>query len=233
MQALAPGQIRNSNAAFLAARIPACGAELVHRETVPDEPALFEAALARARAADADIVISTGAVSMGRFDFVPAVLDRVGAVTLFHKVAMRPGKPLLFAKLPNRALYFGLPGNPVSSVVGFRFFVEAALRTMLGLGREQPWRLPLAHDASKKPGFRLHQKARLQLGSTGRLHVHLLQGQESFKTRPLIEARVWAALPADVSKLGRGDNVDVFPLGHELGVRLGAQHDEEASCALN
>lgn len=220
---LGPGEIRNTNAVFLRARLPGAGAELVHYETVTDEPDAFAAALRRATAAGVDIVLSTGAVSMGRYDFVPQVLDAAGARVLFHKVAMRPGKPLLFARLAEGPLFFGLPGNPVSSVVGLRFFVETALRVMLGLPNERSWRVPLLHDVAKKPGFRLHQKARLQLGPDARVGVELLKGQESFKTRPLLESAVWAALPAEADRLPRGSMVEVFAPGHEGGIFLGTQ----------
>jgi molybdopterin molybdotransferase len=222
-QPLQPGRIRNSSAPFLASRIPAAGGGIVLRETVPDEPAQFAAALTRAVDAGAELVLSTGAVSMGRFDFIPDVLRERGARIVFHKVAMRPGKPLLFARLPNGALCFGLPGNPVSTAVGLRLFVEPAMRVMLGLPREQAWRIPLAHDVSKKAGFRLHQKARLRLDARGALSVELLVGQESFRTRPLVESTVWAALPAEADALRAGDAVDVFPLAHEAGVMLGPQ----------
>ena len=222
-QPLLPGQIRNSNGPFLAARLQAAGAEVVLRETVPDDVEAFQQALSRALAAGAQVVLSTGAVSMGRYDFVPPTLSALGAEILFHKVAMRPGKPLLFARLPGGQLYFGLPGNPVSSAIGLRFFVEAALRVMLGLPEERAWRLPLLQATKKKPGFRLYQKARLQLGADGRLGVELLKGQESFKTRPLLAATVWAALPADAAELPAGSPVDIYPPGHELGVHLGVQ----------
>lgn len=223
-QALQAGQIRNSNGPFLSARLKAAGAERVHRETVTDDPQAFESALARSLASGAAIVISTGAVSMGRYDFVPPTLRALGAEILFHKVSMRPGKPLLFARLAAGQLYFGLPGNPVSSAVGLRFFIEAALRVQLGLSDEMPWTVPLAHDVTKKPGFRLHQKAVLELSTTGQLSVSLLAGQESFKTRPLLDATVWAALPEDAGVLPAGTLVPVFPLGHELGNFVGEFH---------
>jgi len=223
MRPLGPGEIRNTNAVFLRARLPAAGADLVHYETVSDEPGAFAAALQRAVAGGVDIVMSTGAVSMGRFDFVPDVLRQGGADLLFHKVAMRPGKPLLFARLPQGPLFFGLPGNPVSSVVGLRFFVETAMRVMLGLPDERGWRLPLLHDVVKKPGFRLHHKARLELGADGCIGVELLKGQESFRTRPLLDSTVWAALPAEAERLSRGSAIDVFAPAHEGGIFLGTQ----------
>lgn len=223
-QPLQPGQIRNSNGAFLAARLQAAGAAVVMRETVPDDSDAFKAALERALAAGAQMVISTGAVSMGRYDFIPPTLTALGAEILFHKVAMRPGKPLLFARLSGGQSYFGLPGNPVSSAVGLRFFVEPALRVVLGLPEETPWRLPLLQGMQKKPGFRLLQKARLQLAADGRLGVELLKGQESFKTQPLLAATVWAALPTEVADLPAGSFVEIYPLGHERGVHLGEQN---------
>lgn len=220
---LQPGQIRNSNGPFLASRVEAAGGQLVYRETVPDDAAAFEQALARALAAGASIVISTGAVSMGRYDFVPPTLKALEAEIVFHKVAMRPGKPLLFAQLVQGQLYFGLPGNPVSSVLGFRFFVEAALRVKLGLAPEAPWQLPLAHATHKKPGFRMLQKARLHLSAQGQLAVELLQGQESFKTQSLLAATCWALLPEAVEHLEAGTRVQVVALGHERNSLWGGQ----------
>ncbi|MEO8161480.1 MAG: gephyrin-like molybdotransferase Glp [Arenimonas sp.] len=212
--ALQPGQIRNSNGPFLAARLPMAGAELVHQETVPDDAAAFEVALARALATGAEVVLSTGAVSMGRYDFIPSSLRGLGADIVFHKLAMRPGKPLLFARLAGGQLFFGLPGNPVSSAVGLRFFVETALRVQLGLPEEQPWRLPLAQATRKKAGVRMLQKARLQLAADGQLAVELLHGQQSFKTQPLLVATAWAALPEDDESLAAGTLVEVYGLGH-------------------
>lgn len=220
-QALQPGQIRNSNGPFLAARVRAAGARLVSRQTVADDPVAFAAALGAALQAKAGIIVSTGAVSMGRYDFLPSTLQSLGAEILFHKVAMRPGKPLLFARLAGGQLYFGLPGNPVSSAVGFRFFVEAALRRQLGLPDEKPWRVPLAQEARTRPGARLLQKAALRLSADGRLQVSLLPGQESFKTLPLLAANAWASLPEGDAVLPVGALVDVFTPGHETSRFLG------------
>ncbi|MGN6320468.1 MAG: molybdopterin molybdotransferase MoeA [Dyella sp.] len=213
-QALAPGQIRNSNGPFLAARLPLAGAQVVHVETVGDDATAFEAALRRALDAGAKIIITSGAVSMGRYDFVPQALERIGAQTLFHKVAIRPGKPLLFAKLPGDVLLFGLPGNPIAVAVGLRFFVEPALRLMFGLPQETPLRVPLSKPYSKKPRLRFHLKSRLHIDTQGRLAVEVLDGQESYRIRPLSEANAWAVVPADVDALLAGALVDVHGLGH-------------------
>lgn len=221
MQVLQPGQIRNSNAPYLLARLAEAGAEVVHVETVCDDADVFAAALRRALAAGAGLVLSTGAVSMGRHDFVPAALQSLGAQVLFHKLRMRPGKPLLFARLADGPLYFGLPGNPMSGAVGLRFFVEIALRAQLGLADERPWRLPLAQAVHKKPGLRMYQQARVQVGADCRLAVELLRDQESFRTRALLDATAWAALPEDGADLPAGTVIDVYGIGHAYQGILG------------
>lgn len=213
-QPLAPGQIRNANGPFLAERLPLAGAELSHIETVGDDVEAFLAAFARARAAGARVLISTGAVSMGRYDFVPQALERLGAETIFHKLAIRPGKPLLFARLPDGTLFFGLPGNPIAVAVGLRFFVEPALRAMLSLPRETPWRMPLAADYAKKPRLRFHLKSRVGLDAQGRLMARVLDGQESYRIRPLAEANAWVVVPIEAGALAVGTLVDVYGAGH-------------------
>ncbi|MEO5565365.1 MAG: gephyrin-like molybdotransferase Glp [Luteimonas sp.] len=213
-QALASGEIRNSNGPFLAARVHAAGAELVLRETVGDDPAAFIAALDRALAAGAEIVVSTGAVSMGRFDFVPDALRSIGARIHFHKVRIRPGKPLLLATLAGGQLYFGLPGNPVSSAVGLRFFVEPALRVLLGMAPETPLRARLADAFDKRTGLHFMLKGRLEVDGSGQLQARILAGQESFRMTPLLAANAWIMVPETMAAPVAGNLVEIHGLGH-------------------
>ena len=222
--ALASGQIRNSNGPFLAARLPRAGAELAHVETVGDEVDAFLAAFARVRAAGAHVVVSTGAVSMGRYDFVPQALARLGAEAVFHKLAIRPGKPLLFARLPDGTLFFGLPGNPIAVAVGLRFFVEPALRTMLGLPHEVPWRVPLTADYAKKPRLRFHLKACVAMDAQGGLSAQVLEGQESYRIRSLTEANAWAVIPLEANTLAAGSLVEVYGPSHLHSPDFGGSH---------
>jgi molybdopterin molybdotransferase len=224
-QALLPGQIRNSNGPFLADRIQQCHAYLCHRETVGDDTDAFLNALNRSLDAGANIVMSTGAVSMGRYDFIPDALRSIGANIVFHKVAMRPGKPILFAILPNGALYFGLPGNPISSAVGFRFFVQLAIQTMQGISAEMPIHIPLAHSVSKKSGFTLLQKAKLTVDAGGQLKVSLLKGQESFRIQPLLQSNTWALLPEAANSLAENTLVEIYGL-HSNEITISASRDE-------
>jgi molybdopterin molybdotransferase len=126
---LGPGQIVNSNAYTLAAAVEEAGGEPILVGIVRDRPELIEAAFATA--ITADMVLSTGGVSVGSFDYVRRILTKLGYHERFWKVAQKPGKPLTFGSC-GRTPVFGLPGNPVSSLVCFYLYVVPALRTMLG-----------------------------------------------------------------------------------------------------
>ena len=157
IQELPPGKIRNSNAPYLFAVLKLLGAEPLLYGTIPDDIRSFLVTLDRILDDSPDIIITTGAVSMGRFDFIAQALNQFGAKILFHKVAIRPGKPILFAKLgdsPRAPVFFGLPGNPVSAAVGTRFFVEPYIRALLGQVDEKPISVPLLNSISKKEGLR-------------------------------------------------------------------------------
>lgn len=130
---LTPGKIVNSNAWSLASLVRECGAIPRVAGIVPDRRDATVAAIRDAL--DADIIISSGGVSAGAFDFVSEALEEAGFEPRFAKVAMKPGKPVVFATR-GKTLYFGLPGNPVSCMVGFILFVAPAIRKAMGQGSD-------------------------------------------------------------------------------------------------
>ncbi|WP_414494900.1 molybdopterin molybdotransferase MoeA [Stenotrophomonas maltophilia] len=219
-QALESGQIRDSNRPYLVGRLQAAGAEVVWQGTVGDEVAAFNGVLDEALAAGAQVLVSTGAVSAGRYDFIPDALRERGARIVFHKVAIRPGKPLLFAVLPDGELYLGLPGNPVSAAVGQRFFVEPVLRRLLGLAPEAVLQLPLQADVRKPRGLRFHARARVEMDAQGRLSARVLCGQESFRLMSMLQANAWVVLEADGDLASAGTYVRVQGWGHHDPVQL-------------
>lgn len=206
---LAPGKIYNASGLYLKAILAAFGAEIVLAKTIPDDPEVFTEALNEASKNKADIVISTGAVSAGAHDFIHNALAAGGAEILFHQVKIRPGKPGLFARLPDGGLFFGLPGNPVSSACGARFFVYPALRAMSGLAPEAPEKAILANDF-KKPAadFTFFLKSRKE--SEGK--VGILPGQDSFMVSPFLHMDSWAVGRAGRDLLAAGEAVDTYPL---------------------
>ncbi len=143
------GQIYDSNRPFMTAMMRSFGCDVVVNEHVGDTLDEMVGFLNRVMEPSLDLVVSSGAVSMGSYDFVKPALEAVGAEIVFHKVTQKPGKPLLFAILPNGTLYFGLPGNPVSTVVNCRFYVNYALSVMQQKPLETPIRLWLENEIEK------------------------------------------------------------------------------------
>ncbi len=138
-QPLRPGQIVDSNQYALAALITQMGAEAVPLGIVPDRPDDLRDAIAHALST-ADVVLSSGGVSVGDYDYVDRILSELGAEIHIRAVAVKPGKPLTFATVHPQAskfktLYFGLPGNPVSALVTFWRFVQPAIRKLSGLAK--------------------------------------------------------------------------------------------------
>ena len=198
------GQIYDSNTPYLRAALKRDGFEAEVIPGSPDDTAGFLAAIAAAEGVR--IIISTGAVSMGRRDFVPEALAQLGARTVFHKCTIRPGKPIFFARLPDGTYFFGLPGNPVSAAVGLAFFVMPLLDALLGRTKAPAIHAPLVNDFTKKQGFTMFTKARL--GASG---IEILPGQQSFRLAPLLAANGWAVIPAGVDGVKAGDEVDFLP----------------------
>jgi molybdopterin molybdotransferase len=126
---LEPGQVYEANGPLLAAALAAAGAEVAGVSSVADDERLHRAALERAL--EADVVVTSGGVSVGPHDLVRGVAAELGVEELFWRVAVKPGKPVSFG-VRGRTLVFGLPGNPVSTLVGFELFVRPALRALEG-----------------------------------------------------------------------------------------------------
>ena len=213
-----PGQIRNSSTPYLVSALEQLGVKITSQVNVGDDPTDFFRELGRSFENSPDLIITTGAVSMGKHDFIPSVLKDLGAEILFHQVAIRPGKPLLFAKIPKGPVVFGLPGNPVSTVVGLRFFVEPFLRTWSGRKSENPVRARLKSTVKKVAGLQCFFKAKVELGESAP-EVTVLAGQPSFMISPLLESTAWAVLPQAASEVRAGEWIDVYPLHAWDGTR--------------
>ncbi|MCF6215878.1 MAG: molybdopterin molybdotransferase MoeA [Emcibacter sp.] len=214
---LKPGQIRNSNAPYLLKSLAAFGIAARNEGTIFDEPEKFEQKIQALLSDDIQIILSSGAVSMGRFDFIPDGLKKMGAEILFHKAAIRPGKPILFARFPKGAYYFGLPGNPIASAVGLRFFAYPLIRKMLGQQQEKSVKAMLNNDFTKSSPFRFFQKAAFDVREDGQLTVDILPGQESFKIKPLLQQNCWAIIPEEGLSVNAGSLIDIYPLSPDFG----------------
>jgi molybdopterin molybdotransferase len=169
---LRPGAIYNSNGWQLCAQVTRCGCPNRYLGVVPDEPDVLAELLSQALE-ECDVVLLSGGVSMGDLDFVPGIVRRVGAVIDFHKLAVKPGKPTLFARRGDRCL-FGLPGNPVSTFVIFEVFVKSLLFRLMGLAHRPPVvRARLAADLRRRDTERVEfRPVRLEGGAADPVAYH-------------------------------------------------------------
>ena len=162
-----------------------------------------------------DIVITNGAVSAGKFDFVPRIIKNFKLSNHFKGVAIRPGKPIMFAKFKNKnQSFFGLPGNPISSAACFKFFVYPYLRLILNMKHEKPFKAKLKNSYSKKKGFTRFLKSKVAINKKGVLEVEVLKGQESFRIKSFTKANAWALFRSGKSAFKKGELIQCFnPLG--------------------
>ena len=172
---------------------------------------IFKTKIKRMMNSKIDILITSGAVSAGKFDYIPSVVKTLNLSNYFKSVAIRPGKPILFAKIHGKQkAIFGLPGNPMSSSACFRFFVYPYIANLLGLEVEKPVKAILKNDFLKKKKFTRFAKSKLNTTKDGKIEVSILKGQESFRIKSFVKSNIWALLPAGKSKFKKGEIIDCY-----------------------
>lgn len=201
------GQVYECNSFMLHAALQQLNIKDVTIEHADDEPALIQQKIA-AQLATADVVLITGGVSVGDYDFVAQALQSCGVEQVFHKIKQRPGKPLYFGKKENK-LVFGLPGNPSSVLTCYYEYVLPALEKMMqrdffSVGIEQ---LPLDADYIKKTGLTHFLKAYCTNDK-----VTLLGAQESFKLQSFAHANCLVCLPEEKEEFKKDELVEVHLL---------------------
>ena len=203
------GQIFDSNRYTLHGMLTRMGCEIIDMGVVRDDPALIEAAFSQA-AANADVVITSGGVSVGEADFVRDMLNKLGEV-LFWKIAMKPGRPLAYGKIGN-AHFFGLPGNPVSVMATFYQFVRDALLVLAGQNPVPPlptFKVPCTSALKKAPGRTEFQRGILSRDDAGAWSVKVTGEQGSGILRSMSEANCFIILPTDQGNVAPGNLVEV------------------------
>jgi molybdopterin molybdotransferase len=206
---LAEGQIYDSNRYTIYGMLDRLGCEIIDMGVVRDAPILLEQAFQEA-ATIADVVITSGGVSVGEADFVKDLLNKLGEV-VFWKIAMKPGRPLAYGKI-GKAHFFGLPGNPVSVMVTFYQFVRDAL---LKLSGREPilslpsFRVPCTSALKKAPGRTEFQRGILTQDAAGNWSVRVTGEQGSGVLRSMSEANCFIILPTDQGSVAAGTQVEV------------------------
>jgi molybdopterin molybdotransferase len=214
-QSLKPGQIYNSNAHGLVAAVRELGA--VPRLLAParDDPDALRTIFRSL--AGVDLILTSGGVSVGDYDFVKLVIGELGTVD-FWRIRMRPGKPLMFGSLgaagaPDGTTIMGLPGNPTSTMVTFFIFARPAILKLMGDPKPIPEPLLVVtdDDLDNRGGRETYFRVRLETRD-GHLHAGLSGGQDSSMLLPLSRANALARVPAAIEHVAAGESVDVITL---------------------
>ncbi len=217
---LSPGKIRNSTGPYLVQKLRDLGFEVNSYGLVPDEPTGYFRVFEKVVNSGVDLILTTGAVSMGKYDFILPVLRDFNADIHFHKVAIRPGKPIVFAEVPvakgNKKIpFFGMPGNPVSTSVALRFFVTPFVRGCLGLGNENVRQAKVKVRSKKPDGLRCFYKARTFF-ENGEAFVDVISKQASYLVGNFKDIDCWVVLPEAGSQVEEGQVLPIYSLGEKL-----------------
>lgn len=209
-QPLGAGQIYDSNRYTLHAMLSQLGIDSIDMGVIPDKREAIAEAFQSASAV-ADVLITSGGVSVGEADFVKETLDRLGQVN-FWKIAMKPGKPLAFGQV-NQATFFGLPGNPVSAMATFYQIVQPSLRQLMGETMTAPLilQVPCATKLKKSPGRQDFQRGILERNEHGELAVRTTGHQGSHILSSMSHANCFIILPAEWGNVEAGTLVAVQP----------------------
>ncbi len=202
---LGPGQIYESNGVLLASALSSAGAEVVRLPSVEDDPDLHRAALARGL--EHDVLVTSGGVSVGTHDLVRGIERELGVEEVFWGVAVKPGKPVSFG-VRGATLAFGLPGNPVSALVGFELFVRPALLALQGAARPGPRYESgrLARALRRNPQRDELVRARSRAGEDG-VTLDPIGGQESHMIARAAGADALVLVPRGEGELAQGEQV--------------------------
>ena len=207
-------KIRNSNSHYIKSLSKNLFFEFIDGGVLRDkDDKLFKKLINKNFNSKCDIIITNGAVSAGKFDFVPRVIKEFNLSNYFKGVAIRPGKPIMFAKFKNKEkAFFGLPGNPISSAACFKFFVDPYLKSILNMTKEKPFKAKLKNTYEKKKNFTKFLKGKMSTNKKGTLEVKVLKGQESFRIKSFTRANTWALFRSGKSNFIKGSLIECFNL---------------------
>ena len=207
--------IYDSNRYTIKAMAKRLGCEVLDLGIIEDSEAVLSQTLSQA-ATQADVIISSGGVSVGNADYIKTVLAKLGEIN-FWRINMRPGRPLAFGKI-NQTLFFGLPGNPVAVMVSFLMFVQPALRKLAGEPSWQPRLLPAIADEAmrSRSGRTEFSRGIMTLGDDGQLHVRTTGAQGSGMLSSMVKANCLVIIGEADERIEAGETVYVHPFADLL-----------------
>jgi len=204
-----PIQIRKSNSYTIKAVLHQYGldVDLLH---IPDNAEITKEKLHHC-VGNYDVILMTGGISMGKFDYIPKALDEIGIKTIFHKVSQRPGKPFWFGKHDNGVLVFAFPGNPVATFMCLHRYFLPWLNASQGLKEKQAIYAILGHDFTFKPDLQYFLQVKLRFSDKGQIIAQAIEGNGSGDFANLADTDAFIELPQDRDEFKQGEVFRIWP----------------------
>ena len=204
-------KVRNSNNYYLKSFLKNLPFNFIEKKILRDNDSIkFKNEIKVNLKSNTDIIITSGAVSAGKFDFIPKIIKNFKLKYFFKGVYIRPGKPIMFAKFKKNKVFFGLPGNPISSAACFRFFVLPFLYLSTGVIENKPIKSKIKNQLIKKKNFTRFIKGKLSFSKKGIAEFDVYKGQESFRIKPFTNSNAWGLFPSGKDKFKKGDFIECY-----------------------
>jgi len=209
-----PWQVRNSNNHYFKSFGENLHFNIIDGGIIKDNnPEKLKKILKKLKNSETDIIVTSGAISAGKFDFIPEFINKFSFKKCFKGVAIKPGRPIMLSKLRGKnKLFFGLPGNPISCAAGFRFFIYPLIRKSLGMEIENKCTGRLNNSYLKLKNFTHFVRCFMKTNNTGVVQLEVLQGQQSNKIKSFVKANCWGIFSEGKSKFKKGDIIEWVPL---------------------
>ncbi len=202
-------KVRNSNGSYIKSFAKILPLEIIEKPILRDnDEKKFLKELNKNVKNKVDIIITIGAVSVGKYDYVPKIIKKYQSKSTFKGAKIRPGKPILFSKINSHTAFFGLPGNPVSTAACFRFFVLPFIFMSTGYLGNTPIKAKLKNSFEKKKDYTRFIKGRLTITKIGNLEFEVFKGQESFRIKPLALSNAWGQFHNGKRVFKKGELID-------------------------
>ncbi len=206
-------KVRNSNSHYLKSFLENLPFNFIEKKILRDNDLIkFKKEIKINLKSNTDLIITSGAVSAGKFDFVPKIINSFKLKYYFKGVYIRPGKPIMFAKFKKNKAFFGLPGNPISSAACFRFFVLPFLYFSTGILENKPINSIIKNQLTKKKKFTRFLKGKLSFSKKGIAEFKAHKSQESFRIKPFTKSNAWGLFPTGKDKFKKGDFIECYTL---------------------
>ncbi len=207
-------QVRNSNNQYFTSFGKSLHYNIIDGGVIKDsqKKKLIEK-LKKTLSSDVDIFVTSGAISAGKFDFIPDLINKLGFKTYFKGASIKPGRPIMLSKFKKKdKLFFGLPGNPISCAAGFRFFIYPLLRKSLGMVKEEKFKARLINKYSKRKSFTHFARCIINVNAKGVVEINVLRDQQSHKIKSFAKSNCWGIFPDGKGQFKPGDIIEWVPL---------------------